>query len=128
MVRAHQLGTALKELIVETQQGGGDVGTVISNFVDFLESRNLRVMLPAVIAWLERDQKQVLSRGLVIETSHVVDNSTLDAIRAHIGVSEKDFRHHVNADLVGGFRARYKDTMHDGSIRHQLDMLRRMLA
>jgi F0F1-type ATP synthase delta subunit len=131
MIKSKQLAQALFEL---SQQ---KVDNLDAKFFDFLEKRNLKAQMPAVLYHLERIVKLDLEKnGIQIETAHAVSRETVDKIKSYLGkkvaeggvdLSKKQEVLKIKKELVGGFRAKYDGIIYDSSITTGLKKLEELI-
>ncbi|MCI0570449.1 MAG: ATP synthase F1 subunit delta [Myxococcaceae bacterium] len=113
-------------------QSMGDVSPVLSNALKLLNDRNRLGYLPD-IARVFRDMADARAgrvRGRV--TSAVaLSPETVEQLAMHLrGVTQRDvvLETRVDPGLIGGVSAQVGSTLYDGSLRTQLEQIRRELA
>ena len=77
-----------------------------------------------------RDVQEKIVRVKVKSSTELSSDQTAKLIASFERLTGKNVRiaAAVDASLVGGFVARVGDTMYDGSVRHQLEVMRKRLA
>ncbi|MBI4904260.1 MAG: ATP synthase F1 subunit delta [Acidobacteria bacterium] len=111
---------------------GLPVHLLVRNFI-FIVVRNRRANLfPLICETLERllEERQGLSRAQVTSAATLSDASraSLEAQLSRLTGKRIRCNYSVNPDLLGGMVARIGSTVYDGSVRGQLEGLRRKLV
>ncbi|HXG38607.1 MAG TPA: ATP synthase F1 subunit delta [Bacteroidota bacterium] len=107
---------------------GTTIGPLTSSFVNLLIDKGREDILPQIINqfFALRDERL----GIVsVEVKAAIDltKDQLNEIRQRFeGITKKKVRVALSLDkqLKGGFLARVGDTVYDGSVRHQLELMR----
>lgn len=107
---------------------GDRLGPLTSSFVALLIEKGREDILPQIINqfFALRDERL----GIVtvdVKAATELTNDQVNAIRQRFeGITKKKVRVALSLDkqLKGGFLARVGDTVYDGSVRHQLELMR----
>ncbi|HSQ42226.1 MAG TPA: ATP synthase F1 subunit delta [Fibrobacteraceae bacterium] len=105
-----------------------DMSTQLSEFLDFLQSKNRVDQLPAVLdLYLElRDRERGLVKGEIYSATPL----SSEQVRVLEGAVGKKLGKHcslaffLDSQLIGGFSIQVEDTVYDCSVRSQLDGIR----
>jgi F-type H+-transporting ATPase subunit delta len=104
------------------------VGKVMGRFLQLITSKGRACDLPSItdafMGLLDNEHNVVTA---TITTASAIDASQQKQIEDRIAsLSGKTVRatYTVDPAIIGGFRARFEDTMVDASVRHQLERLR----
>ncbi|ACF13844.1 ATP synthase F1, delta subunit [Chloroherpeton thalassium ATCC 35110] len=126
LIQAYKKAALLKEVF------GGKVSQQVATFLFLLASKNRAEYLPEVIqeyrALLD-EQNGVIS--VDIKTAVDLDDKQTKQLKDKLeAYTSKKVRVHLATDkqLIGGLTIQIGDTVLDGSIRHQLAMLKNNLA
>jgi F-type H+-transporting ATPase subunit delta len=105
----------------------GKVSDLMMRFVTLLTSKGRSADLPEIVVAFDRlldvERNQV---RVEIRTAISLDVAQKKAIEEHLAsISKRSVRPSwvVDQSIIGGFQARFDDTMVDASVRHQLDRL-----
>ncbi len=126
MITSRQLASAL---ISSVQENPDSQDKILKNFEKFLEKNHLIKLLPNITKFLEEEQKRLEKRdSLEIVTSHKVNKETIKIIEDFVQKKSKSKTFIEEDDkLIGGFIAKYKNMVYDGSIRNHLNQLKAIL-
>ncbi len=110
----------------------GRVEPLTLEFISLLAEKGREEALPQVVVEFRRLRDDRLGMvGLEVTTAAALSSEQTEAIRRRFEqLTGKTVKIGVNIDplLKGGFSARLGDTVYDGSIRRQLELLRRRFA
>ncbi|MFH1608423.1 MAG: F0F1 ATP synthase subunit delta [Patescibacteria group bacterium] len=122
MIKSKQLAQALFQLSEEK------VESLDAKFFDFIEKRNLTAQLPSVIYHLERmielDKEK---KGIQIEIAHEISNETTKNIKTFLKAEDLPEVIKIKKELIAGFRAKWKGTIYDASIKNSLKKLEEVI-
>ena len=126
MITSKQLA---KALISSVRDNPESHEKTLKNFEKFLEKNHLVELLPNIIKSLEDEQKRIDRQdSLEITTSHKVSKETIKIIEDFVQKNSKSKTHVLEDDrLIGGFVAKYKGMVYDGSIRNHINQLKAIL-
>jgi F-type H+-transporting ATPase subunit delta len=108
------------------------VSPTTMNFLLLLLEKKREAALPNIVTSFDEQYNQHMGIADVtirsaIELDEAQKNSILDKVRKYTGKSV--VAHYViDPSLIGGFLVKIGDTVLDGSVRHQLDNLKKTLA
>ncbi len=120
----------VQTLLFANKKDDLDAKKLVSNTLAYLEKQNLKHLLPEVLRILEQEGlKEAEQESVVIETSHVVSESTLKQISSKLLTDAKeDPKQVVNEDLIGGFVAKHNGVIYDASLKRKIELLRKELT
>ena len=126
MVRAETLGQTLVEMTKDTDNVSG----ALEQFLSFVKARNLFFLLPDVLEYLERQQREDKRRGrMSITTARKVSLEVIGAIKKYAGADDSvPVDEVVDENLIAGFQAIHNDKLYDASLRTRVDRLREQLS
>jgi F0F1-type ATP synthase delta subunit len=125
MIASQELAKGLEKMLNDSSNHD----EVFSVFVSFLEENNLLTQLPQIIRRLEHNsQIQKTFNTFVIESPFKLGNEVIATIKE--SADAKDAEHSLveNKELLGGFRATYQGRVVDGSLKHNLQVLKKQLT
>lgn len=106
----------------------GRIGTVMDRFISLLtlkgRAADLHEIVIAFDALLDLERKIV---SAVVTVATEIGDDQKARIEAHVAeMSGQQIRaeYRIDPSIIGGFMARFGDTMVDASVRHQLERLR----
>jgi F0F1-type ATP synthase delta subunit len=87
-----------------------------------LTKYNLRALLPEVVKHLLRLHYNQKSQSVVrIESPFPLNETSVSAVKKMVGGEHEDHTIIITPELLAGFRAVYKNTMHDASAKRIVD-------
>lgn len=118
-----------KKKTVLTNLFQGKVSELTYQFLLLLAAKNREELLPEIILQFERllDEKQGLAPVTIRTASPFTKDQELrltEWLKQIIKKTPK-LQFIQDASLIGGFAVQYEDTVYDGSVRHQLEILKR---
>ena len=126
LIRTEKKKVVLQELFE------GKTSDVTYHFLRLLVAKNREMILPEIIVQFKRLRDERLGiLEVTVQSAAPLDERQKKELIAHLeGVTKKRVRMTavIEASLIGGIALRYGDTVWDGSIRRQLDSLRRRLV
>ncbi len=128
MIQSQQLAEGLYKILKTTDSK--DVEPVFDAFVVFLEENKIVSQLPTIVHYLENYSLQEKKfNTLTIESVFPLTDKVQEKIRSSI---TKDTKVSIvvkeNKKLIGGFRAVFQDSVMDGSIAYNLQVLKNILT
>lgn len=116
----------IAKALIESAKDGAEVNILVKNFEKFLETNHLRALIPNIQKNIDTELQNLLrENSLEIKTSHDISKKTVEMIEKFVGkdggaptILEKD------EGLLGGFRAKYKGRVYDGSVKNYLKELK----
>ena len=126
------LAKALYQSILDTPDKESEV---VKEFIKYLEEKNLIGLLPSVVKNLEHIQRRAVAQEKIkVTISQKLSTTVIEEIKEYIFVNIGNGRDRLvqtdiieDPDLVGGFVAEYNDKIYDGSVKGQLEMVRKKL-
>lgn len=123
-----QYAQALYEAIADTKAKDHDV--VIGNFIEALKKNGDLAEYEKIVEEYERyemEQKGIREVEVTTSTETKLNKSLLDDLNEIVG-KDISVKHKVDNSLIGGVVIRAGDTLIDGSVKHQLEKLRKNLT
>lgn len=108
-----------------------NIGSDVKNFLQFIVKKGRENILFDVCQRFEALSNDKLNQVNVIISSAIdlssaqkeeIENKLAEIIKKKVIPSYK-----IDAGIIGGFKARYNDTVIDASIQHQLELLKKVL-
>jgi F0F1-type ATP synthase delta subunit len=122
MIKSKQLAKAIFELSQEKTEN------LDAKFFDFVEKKKLQAQLPSVLYHLEKIIEQEQEKnGIQIETAHEIKQDTVKHIKTFLKAEELPEVVKIKKDLIAGFRAKWKGTVYDASIKNSLKKLEEVI-
>ena len=99
-------------------------------FEHFVTTRGIQHLMPAVRRYLERMSKQHANQDSVtITTAHALSETLQKDILSFIHAdSSASVENTVDENVLGGFRALYRNTLYDSTLETQLMKLQQQLT
>jgi F0F1-type ATP synthase delta subunit len=125
MISSKQISMAVVSLVKEKK----DAEHVLEKLMTFVKKHKLENYLPQILENLRKESlKQKVKETLFVETPFDESKESLSKIQNYISVSgNSPVSHKVNKNILGGFRAYYKDKKFDGSLENVLKKLEQKL-
>lgn len=126
VVQQDQKVTVLRNIFAER------VSPMTMNFILLLLEKRREKELPGIVMSFDEQYNQHMGIADVvirsaIELDEAQKNSILEKVRKYTGKTVVA-RYIIDPSLIGGFLVKIGDTVLDGSVRHQLDNLKKALA
>ena len=107
------------------------VGSVVSNFLHFIVDKGRGNLLYDIcnrfIGLSDEKLNQVkIEISSAIELSEIQKNEIVEKLK-NIVNKNVIASYNINSKIIGGFKAKYNDTVIDASIVHQLELLKKVL-
>lgn len=125
-----QYATALEEL--STEKGSLKATELAENFIAFLKRRGEKKKLGAIVAYLEKKERE--KRGEInvrVITAHEVSKGAkekLEAKAAKLFPGKKvELRYETDKDVIGGALFRTDETLYDATLSTELKELKKRL-
>jgi len=124
--------TREKKKTVLTELFKGKVSEVMFQFIKLLAAKNREALLPEIIVQYNKllDQKRGIIPVIVRTASSFSKEQERQLVERLQAMTKKTPRIEFvqDASLIGGFAVQYDDTVWDGSVRHQLEVLKKRLV
>ncbi len=108
-----------------------NIGLEVNNFLQFIVKKGRENILFDICQRFESLSNEKLNRVKVSISSAIELNSTqkeeIETKLAAIIKKKVIPNYNLDAGIIGGFKARYNDTVVDASIQHQLELLKKVL-
>lgn len=105
-------------------EGKDDIKTIINNFLNFLKEKSQLHRIDKIISEFENiyNKKNGIAK-LKIKSAFPIDSQLVDKIAATFKLKKYELETEIDKNLIGGFVAKYGDSLIDASIKHQLKCL-----
>jgi F-type H+-transporting ATPase subunit delta len=124
--------TREKKKTVLTELFKGKVSEVMFQFIKLLAAKDREALLPEIIVQYNKllDQKRGIIPVIVRTASSFSKEQERQLVERLQAMTKKTPRIEFvqDASLIGGFAVQYDDTVWDGSVRHQLEVLKKRLV
>lgn len=123
MIKAKDIARALESMV---EDDGINPKEAAEKFFKFAERYNLQRMAESVVNNLETNWKKKKEKERIeITLPSKEDEMYLDKIKKIIGAKDKtDMEVNFDEKIIGGFKAKYENKMHDHSLILQVNKLR----
>jgi F0F1-type ATP synthase delta subunit len=96
--------------------------------VDFVKKYRLEGLLSSIMSAISDEKKKRRDDCLLVESPFELNSDSLRLVRDCLKAPEEtEIFFNKNPDLIGGFKAYWKDKRADGSLRNSLEKLRARL-
>lgn len=124
MVDSRTLAQTVLELTAKK-----DANKHLDTFIQYLKDNKLVVLLPQVIAHIERISAQSAeTQSLHIKSRYILSEAEIKHIQSVTGAVDAPVTQHIDESILGGFSASYNGNMYDGSLENQVTRLKNMLT
>jgi F0F1-type ATP synthase delta subunit len=126
MVNSKQLAKALIEMVLSDKVS---FDVVLDNFEKYLKKNHLTRLLPNIIKSIEGEiERYEKENSLQIISPHQLGKESITKIEEFVEKTAKS-KTYLEEDetLIGGFVAKYKGKVYDGSVKNHLKQLKAIL-
>lgn len=119
------LAKALFQSLLDTPDKESEIA---KEFIKYLEEKNLIGLLPTIVKNLEYIQARAVAQEKIkVTISQKLSAAVIEEIKSFVGQADAQVEVVEDSALLGGFVAEYKNKIYDGSVKSQLEMVRKKL-
>jgi F0F1-type ATP synthase delta subunit len=87
-----------------------------------LAKYKLTPLLGEIYKHLVREEKRLALKDVVqIDSPFPLSDDAIKSIKKRVGAEDKEHHIRIDTELLAGFRAKYKDTMYDGTAKRIIE-------
>jgi len=120
--KSKQLALTLLKLIEENP---AREEKIIDNFINFCQAKNITQQLPNMVKKMEELARQkAAGDDFIIRVKDELSPENLSKIKELVGAKKVEPKQIIDGETQGGFVAKYRGKVYDGSVRGQIEKLK----